>query len=778
MKKSSAESRVSRARSCADEPSLNAVVCLFLVLFLSMVHSSVALEDEPTEEPVDALIVRAPLTRMLLLREAMALSEGDLRLEQIRREFGYGGTGAAEDLIAMIGEPQTDEAMRCAAALMLHYSDSSSARSLESSIRQLMRDSRQSQHVRGRLAARLLREFIDGYDVRQTLYGCLRPEIDVSVKRGAVFCLTRYAFSELEPSVKPVMDELYALQADDSLKAESDNMQIQKLNYRAQLLGFLTSHPELEIDLRDAGPIVKDVGNANVQVRSQAVLALGNLRGDDLSIVLDEIGRALEEDDREVRLAAILAAKRLGERSAPLVRKLAALLGNIEDRLQTEGILNCLDEIGLGAFAALPMAVPLLTNENADLRKSAVRAVSQIGCREPGTAPKIIKALHDEDEAVRSAASFRLRDLQVVSDETAEEVFDEVYRGKLDQYETAVIFRVLSRTGQIKRNLARLLKMFPDVDGHVQHEILGAIRQLGPEAAEVRPAVEAIDPKGDEVIDVLRYWCLISISSPETRRLLLANLVNPKCARGCIGLLLQHQPEKNEELFIDILYCGSPEVQDELLDRLPELSGQKYWVRVIKAATQCKNPLLRRFAELLSGKIPDNVDPKKVSGILIELLPFEPLKEQTQRMLIELGDPAAEALVAAFADDESSIIRRDFAETLVRMPNQAAKITDGLRTFLTGEDQACRHYSALVFVGIAPREPRLVEVLSKSLATSLGWWFQRESALALITLSDAGVDCSRSLPMLDEILNVSLNAEVRVAAEAARRVISRRLQRP
>lgn len=129
-------------------------------------------------------------------------------------------------------------------------------------------------------------------------------------------------------------------------------------------------------------------------VRSAVIEAI--VRRDVSAGILDVLVEQLRADDSDVRLAAIVALGRLGDRRA------APTLAGMLEKHRSEAVAAATALARIGDPASFEALLPLLSHDDAALRQAAIGALNSLG--HPEMAPRIARLLGSPDARVRESA--------------------------------------------------------------------------------------------------------------------------------------------------------------------------------------------------------------------------------------------------------------------------------------------------------------------------------------------------------------------------------------
>jgi HEAT repeat protein len=168
----------------------------------------------------------------------------------------------------------------------------------------------------------------------------------------------------------------------------------------------------LENDAAPAVPaLVGALADQDIFVRWAAARTLGRIAPDAGASAVPALARLLQDRDLDVRLtaAATLEAYGLVARSAVPALAAAVTEGDPEFR---RAVLYTLMSIGPDAAGeAVPAVASVLTNLDPRVRRTAAETLGRFGAEAASAIPALRRALQDEDQEVRQAASDALLDI-------------------------------------------------------------------------------------------------------------------------------------------------------------------------------------------------------------------------------------------------------------------------------------------------------------------------------------------------------------------------------
>lgn len=146
----------------------------------------------------------------------------------------------------------------------------------------------------------------------------------------------------------------------------------------------------------EMGRIIALLKDERVDVRVTAATLLAQC-GESAAPAVGALVEAFDDDSHEVRVQAIEAIGKIGPAAAPAVTNLAALLDHDDSRVR-EHAAEAIGRIGVEADTVIPKLVTLLYGGSLSARRKAVRSMRQFG---PAAVPALIAAIEHEDPDVR-----------------------------------------------------------------------------------------------------------------------------------------------------------------------------------------------------------------------------------------------------------------------------------------------------------------------------------------------------------------------------------------
>lgn len=193
---------------------------------------------------------------------------------------------------------------------------------------------------------------------------------------------------------------------------------------------------------------------------------------------IQELVRALQDTDREVRLAAARYLRDGGPEADAEVVRIAGSLEHPDPEARCEAalLLSCM---GPAAQAATPAIVAALKDDDERVRTQAIHALSAIGI---GVVPLIPELLRGGNPLVRKGGALAVAFM-------ASQVNGHVPLMDPD------LDAALIHAGVVDRLAERL----SDEDGPVRVSAADALAQIGPAAAAVPQLIESLDDQASEV---------------------------------------------------------------------------------------------------------------------------------------------------------------------------------------------------------------------------------------------------------------------------------------
>jgi len=214
--------------------------------------------------------------------------------------------------------------------------------------------------------------------------------------------------------------------------------------------------------------LIRELKSGAPYERASAAVALGN-RGPEAKEAAPALIEALK-DRQSVRCYVRDAIQGIGLEDAtgliPILKE--------EDSDVRRAAARVLGEIGPAAKTAVPALIEMVGDADAKVRYAALTALAKIGPAPPEVVPAIVKALQDKDPVVRSGAMYSL---------------GEIGSG--------------GRAGEVIPTIVKYLK---DRDWKMRGAAACALGEIGPAAAEALPALlEALKTPDDGSHDWIGY---------------------------------------------------------------------------------------------------------------------------------------------------------------------------------------------------------------------------------------------------------------------------------
>jgi HEAT repeat protein len=164
----------------------------------------------------------------------------------------------------------------------------------------------------------------------------------------------------------------------------------------------------LEAAGNDAAPYISDLAGGLKDrdrfVRWTLIRALGRLAPQEPRVVVAALIPAVQDPDIDVRLAVMKSLENYKKEAADAGPAIARLLPRADTIIQLAG-LKTIQAIGSVDDATLATVAGLLQSPEVNVRVSAAETLGRAGKSARGAVPGLQRALEDEDDRVRSAAS-------------------------------------------------------------------------------------------------------------------------------------------------------------------------------------------------------------------------------------------------------------------------------------------------------------------------------------------------------------------------------------
>src|SRR5262245_57493638 len=217
---------------------------------------------------------------------------------------------------------------------------------------------------------------------------------------------------------------------------------------------------------------------------------------------------------RRRRLDSLLrlqAAVMIGDPSqTEAVRVLAEALGDPETDVRELAAAG-LSEFGPEAQIALPELIKAIQDESAVVRRRALRAIGLIGPTSADDAlPSLIAATEDDDESVAMQAVSTIGDLGPAAAPAIPALMSAIWTG--DVRRRAVAGAAVTHIGEAA--VASLMQSLEHPAPEVRSKVAHLLAQIGPAAAEARPALQNLLNDRDDAVRAEAAAALKAIESP------------------------------------------------------------------------------------------------------------------------------------------------------------------------------------------------------------------------------------------------------------------------
>ncbi|WP_088892423.1 HEAT repeat domain-containing protein [Leptolyngbya ohadii] len=364
--------------------------------------------------------------------------------------------------------------------------------------------------------------------------------------------------------------------------------------------------------------------------------------------VVEKLSQALNHKERNVRLEAVKALRRVGTNKA-----LDALMLTLENRDSyiRNGVLDALEKNGTSK--AIGLLISLLKDENSYVRGMAAEKLGQI--RDNRAVEPLISVLNDEDGYVRRTA---LAALGKIGNDNATELLISALKDQ-DSNTRRAATRALAQIGSNKA-IAALISALEDQDGSVRFNAAEALGQIGSEQVTY-PLISALQDKDSSV----------RLSAAEA----LGQTGNSKAIKPLISALNDRDSH----------------VRRRALGALERICSGKNITHLV-LALENKDSHVRRATVQALGRIGSD----RALNALISAL--QDKDSSVRRIAVEVlgrvrGSKALDVLISALQDKDSSV-RRIAVEELEKINSN--KVTDELVPMLKDKDIDVRLSAAKV----------------------------------------------------------------------------------
>lgn len=544
----------------------------------------------------------------------------------------------------------------------------------------------------------------------------------------------------------------------------------------------------------DVNELAQSLTAANPADRYAAADGLADL-GAAAQPAVPKLIQALQSDDAKLRWRA---ARALGVIGDPTAAAALAKQAQDPDPLTRAQAIFALGRLKLADDASLKAIVEHLSDEDAQVRRAAVRALRMVDAPRASVRPLVIKLLNDPDPSIAMRALSALVEggVEVVPalasalDEREARYWACLALGEIGpQAKAAVPNLIKSLTDDrpevrlqaalalaeigpdAKPAAGELIKLLNDPFESVRVAATFALGRLGDEASS--EALQKIEATTDPSLSMMATWALAKIHKDDEQRMnqAIERLVPALGAenRQMAGMAARALADLNADQakvrpLIDRLIAQHPEISDRLLHVLAELGP-----RAVPQATEAlKDPQRRVRALQVLARI--GADAAPAVPTLIELLKTGDAPAKTEA-LFTLGaiGPKAEAAVEPISDqltDADPRVVEAAIYALGKIGPAAKAAVPKLEKLVHAEDSLVRLMAVCAILRIGPVTGHLVETALPVLTEGLKSQREYVRVEAAMTLGELGPQGQAALPALQTAATDSSTA-VRSAATAA-----------
>ena len=225
--------------------------------------------------------------------------------------------------------------------------------------------------------------------------------------------------------------------------------------------------------------LLQAVKDTDLEIKEQAVIALGQIQSGRAEIV-SAILAALRDEDMRVREVAAAAVKEVEVEKESVVEALIISLEDKAGRVRERAAM-VLGQIGVGESKVILALLKRLRNDKVRAREraGAITALGQVGAGEEGILPVLLRELRDTNEDVREAAARVLRQV-TIGEKVVPALLQELIGPDVEIREAAA--RALEQVGHGQPHVVTaLLQRLNDVneDKYVKKAIVAALGKIG-----------------------------------------------------------------------------------------------------------------------------------------------------------------------------------------------------------------------------------------------------------------------------------------------------------
>ncbi|NEN88796.1 MAG: HEAT repeat domain-containing protein [Okeania sp. SIO3H1] len=395
----------------------------------------------------------------------------------------------------------------------------------------------------------------------------------------------------------------------------------------------------VEIPAQRVEQIGKFLNNEDSDLRAAAVKAVGEM-GSEAKQFIPQLLQLFSDEDSDVRDAAATAVGEMGSEAKQFIPQLQQLLRDEDSRVR-DAAATAVGEMGSEAKQFIPQLQQLLRDENSGVRSAAVRAVGNLGSEAKQFIPQLLQLFSDEDWRVRYVVVWAVRDMG----------------------------------SEAKQLIPQLLQLFSDQNFFVRREAVEAVGKMGVEAKELIP--QLLQLFSDEHF-VVRYAAVRAVSSMG----LEAKQLIPQLQQ----LLRDENSDVREAAATAVGEMGSEAKQ--LIPQLLQLFSDD--------ASGLRRGAVRRAAAEAVGKM--GSEAKQLIPQLQQLLRDEnsDVREAAATAVGEIGSEAKQLIpqLQQLLRDENSDVRRAAAEAVGEIGSEAKQLIPQLQQLLRDENSDVREAAA------------------------------------------------------------------------------------
>lgn len=327
-----------------------------------------------------------------------------------------------------------------------------------------------------------------GPAARQALADACKHE-DARIRSGAISAMGRVNERLYERQFQPRDDEyLFPLVVQGLRDSDAGVRKSAAWSLSALRVGAIKKTEALKC-------LMKALDDPDVDVRGWAARSIGEMAGmpgnrELFEAAVKRIARFLKEEDRDTRLAALIALKGLTRATKSAIPALASALQDPDETVRANVYFD-LTQAGPAKTLAIPFLVKAFNDNNKENRFHVIHTLRSVGPLPDSVASLLMNALKDESSDVRETAVMALGDMAHPPHD-AVPILRDMLTNSSPRAKVSVAWTLYKAGDKSEIFLPPLLAGLQDDDATVRDTTAGTLGEMGAVAKSAIPLLQRL----------------------------------------------------------------------------------------------------------------------------------------------------------------------------------------------------------------------------------------------------------------------------------------------